>query len=589
LNMANDVLAVSLRACVLFGAWTLAFLPQALRGEATPARSAQSDPTKANEAPAANLDKALAAEFAAKEGRREEAAKLYLEAANTQKRADFAERAVRFALAERNFALAESAAEAWARLDSRNLNALQAHAFALLAQNKKPEAAAKLRALLTSDAPEAPGLALAIMGAPDSRASAAELLKEFQTDAKLLALPIERGLVPLALRLKQNDLALKLAQAQVSKEPNNSKAWVWQGLGYVALEKAQEAADSYAQALKLDPKNNRLRLSYVQLLNELKQFEAINKTLRSAPVQDEEILQARIALAISEPKSGKAPTQKLVDKRLKKLQRELENTQGLALSAKQEMSGQIFELMKQPEQAKKYYSAVSPGERYANARLRLAVLQSEKDLTAAQKTLDALQDADVSEQERVNAFLLEAELLIKARRLDDAHATYGEGLARAPNDTSLLYARAMNAFARRDIKGLEEDLLQVIEIDPQNAQAMNALGYSIIDEPGRLEEATDYIQQAYLLEPQSGAIMDSLGWAYFKAGKYDQAIVQLRAAYEAEPEGEIAAHLGEALWALGAENEARKVWNDALKIFPESAPLKETMQRLQKPKAAESN
>jgi tetratricopeptide (TPR) repeat protein len=577
--MSKRLLSKALNLGVLATVIGLAFAPSILYAESA----------KAVDAKSAGLDQALAAEFAAKEGRREEAAKLYMEAAKAQKRADFAERAVRFALAERNFALAETAAETWTGLDSKNLNALQAHAFALLAQNKKPEAAIKLRALLTNDSPEAPGLALAIIGAPDSRGSAAELLKEFQTDAKLLALPVERGLIPLALRLKQNDIALTLAQAQVKKEPNNSKAWVWQGLSYVALEKGEEATASYAQALKLEPKNNRLRLSYVQLLNELKRFDAINKTLRDAPVQDEEILQARIALAITEPKSNKAPTQKLINKRLKKLQRELENTEGLALSAKQEMSGQIFELMKQPEEAKKYYSEVSPGERYASARLRLAVLQSETDLSLARQTLDALQDADLSEQERVNAFLLEAELLIKAKKLDEAHATYGEGLARAPNDTSILYARAMNAFARKDIKGLEEDLLAVIEIDPQNAQAMNALGYSIIDEPGRLEEATDYIQQAYMLEPKSGAIMDSLGWAYFKAGKYDQAIVQLRAAYEAEPEGEIAAHLGEALWALGAEDEARKVWNDALKDFPDSVPLKETMQRLQNASATEKN
>jgi tetratricopeptide (TPR) repeat protein len=576
--LRNSLLPLTLAvlACVNLASQTAsAKPPQPKAAQTTTAVSASTAP----------LDQALAAEFAAKEGRPAEAAELYLEAALAQKRADFAERAVRFALGARNFQLAESAAIAWVKLAPENLNAMQAHAFTLLAQSKKAEAAAKLKELLLSDQPDAAPLVLALIAAPDSRGSAAELLEEFQTDPKLLALPIERGLVPVALRLKQNDLALKLAQAQVKKEPNNSKAWLWQGLSFVALEQGVLAADSYAKALKLDPKNTRLRLSYVQLLNELKRYALINQTLKDAPLQDEQIYQARIALALVEPgssKSDKAPTPKLIAKRLKKLQREMMSTEGLQLSAKQTMSGQIFELIEQPEEALRWYGEVSNGPSYANARMRMAVIQGADDLKAARATLDTLQDADVSEQERVNAFLLEAELLIKAKQLEEAHATYGEALARSPQDTSVLYGRAMNSFARKDLQGLEEDLKLVIEIDPQNAQAMNALGYSILEVPGRLEEATNYIQQAYFLEPKSGAIMDSLGWAYFKAGKFDQAIVQLRAAFEAEPEGEIAAHLGEALWALGAEDEAKSVWNDGLKQFPDSEPLKETMQRLQK-------
>ena len=307
--------------------------------------------------------------------------------------------------------------------------------------------------------------------------------------------------------------------------------------------------------------------------------------LKAAPKAEAEIYQARIALVLAnQAKDGKTIKPAAKKKALNKLAREIEQSKGLPLASRQSLIAQIYELTEQQKKALQWYRAVSKGELWPNAQMRIAVIQSAKDLKGARATLDALQNSDAPNQAIVDAYLLESELLIKSKDLDEAHATLSEALDRMPEDTGLMYARAMNSFARDDIAGLENDLKLAIEIDPQNAQALNALGYSLLDKTGRVEEATNYIQQAYMLEPKSPAIMDSLGWAYFKGGRYDQAIVQLRSAYEAEPEGEIAAHLIEALWALGAEPEAREIWEEALKQFPESEPLRSTVERLSKQK-----
>ncbi len=531
------------------------------------------------------LDAALAAEFAAADKRPEDAARLYIQAAKSEKRADFAERAARFALSARNFGLAQEAAELWLEIAPKNLSALQAQAFALIVQGKKADALAKLRDLLLMDNPESAALALNLVAAPDASGLAVELLQALKSEPKLLALPIDRGLVPLSLRLKQNDLALELALERLKTDPENPKAWLWRGLAEIALERTDDAAKSYAKALALDPENVRLRLSYVQVLNSQNRFAEIDAVLKAAPKAEDEIFQARIALVLAnQAKDGQVIKPAAKKKALNRLAREIERSKGLALASRQSLLGQIYELTEQPNKALQWYQAVSKGDLWPNAQMRIAVIQSAKDLKAARATLDALQNSDAPSQAIVDAYLLESELLAKSKQLDEAHSTLSEAMDRMPEDTAIMYARAMNSFARDDIDGLESDLKSVIEIDPQNAQALNALGYSLLDKTARVDEATNYIQQAYMLEPKSPAIMDSLGWAYFKGGRFDQAIVQLRSAYEAEPEGEIAAHLIEALWALGAEPEAREIWLEALKKFPDSAPLKSTVERLTKQK-----
>jgi tetratricopeptide (TPR) repeat protein len=227
-----------------------------------------------------------------------------------------------------------------------------------------------------------------------------------------------------------------------------------------------------------------------------------------------------------------------------------------------------------------WYGAIEKGENWPAAQLRVAVLQAEKDLPSARTTLQNLQQSVSADQSIIDGYMLEAELLNKAKNAAEAKSVLSAGLKRFPEASDLLYSRAMTALGLKDVGTMESDLKLMTELDPDNAQAWNALGYSLLEETDRVEEAYEYIQQAYALDPKSGAIQDSLGWANFKRNRLDQAVPQLRQAYASEPGDEVAAHLGEALWQLGAKKEAIEIFSEASKKYPDSLPLKAAIKRL---------
>jgi Flp pilus assembly protein TadD len=110
--------------------------------------------------------------------------------------------------------------------------------------------------------------------------------------------------------------------------------------------------------------------------------------------------------------------------------------------------------------------------------------------------------------------------------------------------------------------------------------ALNALGYTLADRTSRHDEALQLIEQAYQLNPDDPAILDSLGWVNFRLGNLSEAEALLRKALLRFPDHEVAAHLGEVLWTKGERSEARAVWSKALKLQPDSQILRETLKRL---------
>ena len=128
---------------------------------------------------------------------------------------------------------------------------------------------------------------------------------------------------------------------------------------------------------------------------------------------------------------------------------------------------------------------------------------------------------------------------------------------------------------------MERELRRVIAIAPGYQHAYNALGYSLADRNMRLDEARALIKKALELKPGEPFITDSLGWVEYRMGHRDEAVRLLRQAYQARPDVEIAAHLGEVLWVSGQRDEARQILRDARKRDAGNEVLVETLTRLQ--------
>jgi tetratricopeptide (TPR) repeat protein len=131
------------------------------------------------------------------------------------------------------------------------------------------------------------------------------------------------------------------------------------------------------------------------------------------------------------------------------------------------------------------------------------------------------------------------------------------------------------------VAGLEQDLRHILSLDPDNPQALNALGYTLADRTDRHQEALGYIQRAMAKQPDDGAFVDSMGWVQYRLGNLPEAVRYLRRAYELVQDGDVAAHLAEVLWASDQREEATRLWREALQRWPDSAALRESIARLQ--------
>lgn len=128
-------------------------------------------------------------------------------------------------------------------------------------------------------------------------------------------------------------------------------------------------------------------------------------------------------------------------------------------------------------------------------------------------------------------------------------------------------------------KKMISDLERAFRLAPDNAQIMNNLGYSLLSDSERLDEGFVLLQKAYQINPDGIAVNDSIGWAYYLKGDAESALPYLRYSFESQPEPEVAAHLGEVLWALGERDQAVDVWTQAAHLTGDKKIWRETLKR----------
>ncbi len=230
--------------------------------------------------------------------------------------------------------------------------------------------------------------------------------------------------------------------------------------------------------------------------------------------------------------------------------------------------GDIFSGMEDSENAREAYARIRPGSAsYATARSKLAwTLQTSGDTAAA---LTMAEDAVRASPEDRDALVTYADILRaneryaeSAKVLDKVVAADGAGV-----DWRILFMRAVARDRSGDWPGAEADLLLALQRQPDEPDLLNYLGYSWIDRGVRLGEALPMVQKAVAANPRNGAMIDSLGWAYFRMGDYRNAVEHLERAVLLEPaDPEINDHLGDAYWQVGRQIEARFQWTRVLQL-----------------------
>ena len=241
--------------------------------------------------------------------------------------------------------------------------------------------------------------------------------------------------------------------------------------------------------------------------------------------------------------------------------------------------GQVAEQMKQPDVAAAHYAEVRTGNYLVSARSRQAALLARAGkLGEARALLTATQGENDAQSVRLVQAL--AELLRESREHAAAYEALSEGLKRFPDSADLLYDRAMVAEKLGRFDVLEADLRRVMVLRPDDAQAYNALGYTLADRTSRLAEAITLLDKALSLSPEDPFILDSVGWVQYRSGNLARAQEYLERAYTMRPDPEIAAHLGEVMWARGQRDEAGKLWQTSLQTHPQNEVLLETLRRL---------
>ncbi|MBN7795316.1 tetratricopeptide repeat protein [Parahaliea mediterranea] len=338
------------------------------------------------------------------------------------------------------------------------------------------------------------------------------------------------------------------------------------------LEQEDEAPFARIEsALEAEPDNNKLRLQYARLLtrSDIAAARGQFEILSARAPRDGDLL---FSLALINHEAGDDLTAKAYLRQLLDL--------GQRTDEAHYYLGRIAEKDGQLQEAVESYMAVtepdSPDFFSAKGRIGRILLDGGQPERARALFNDLRRDHPDADE---RLYALEAELLMSAGRASESMALLNRALSELPESTALRYSRSILGEKQGNLALMESDLRTILENDPNNATALNALGYSLANRTQRYQEAHDLIARALELEPEEPAILDSMGWVLYRLGRYDEALPYLERAYRAFPDPEVAAHLGEVLWVSGNAERAREVWRDALEKAPSHEILVSTIQR----------
>lgn len=516
----------------------------------------------------------LLAEMALDRGKRELALGAYVDLAKRSRDPRVLERAFDIALDSRVFDLALDLSRLWVRIDPQSLRAQQALTTSLVQLDRLDELAVHMAAMIEQDKERLAAHLLylnRLLARQSNRAAVSRLVEKVAAPyagvpeahyavavAALAAGEMERATTEAAkaLELRPDWELAALVYARARLKEGNAEA-----IGFL-----KEFLDRYPKAADARLMLARLMLAGKEYTQARQQFQRILEDHPDNP----EVLYPAAVLAMQQ--EDKAAARLLLERLLV--------SQFSDKSAIHYFLAVMDEEEQKLENALSHFEQVIAGEHYLTARGRAALILArqgriEESLVVLRRT------AARSGEERLRLGMAEASVLREAKRIREAYDLFDKMLKEFPDDAELLYEIALTAERLGQFDIMEQRLRRLIELKPDNAHALNALGYSLADRAVRLDEAYALIKKAADLKPDDPFIMDSLGWVLFRQGKITEALGYLQEAYKIRPDPEIAAHLGEVLWTLGRREEALALWRSAQEKNPTSEPLMSVLKKFQ--------
>ncbi len=519
------------------------------------------------------LFKLLVAEIAGQRGELDISIDNYMQLAEQVQDPALAERATRIMIYARKDKQALKAANLWVKYDPNNKEAQQVLAAMYIRNNKADEAFQQLDQFLNKH-PEETGKTMQMLSdflnRPEDKGTAFRVMEKLMThrqdDAEAM---FAYGL--LSLRAGDTEKAKEII-GKVTKLAPDDQNYQLVYLSILEKEGDKQVALQYLESLlKEKPDDFNLQIAHARMLADLERYDEARAEFKALTVSHPDNTGALYAygllnLQTNHAKEAREQFEALIKKQV------LVNESSYYL-------GQIAEFEKKTEEAIRWYEAIdNTSPNYFDGNIKIVLAKARLgNLEEAKAFLTKIQPQNQAQE--LQLVRVEAELLIEGGQLQEAKAIYDKAIGDG-EDPDLLYSRAMLAEKMGRIDLLEADLKTIIKNDPQNANVLNALGYSLADRTERYQEAHDYIKKALGLSPNNFYILDSMGWVLYRLGRLEESVKFLKRAQALNDNPEISAHLSEVLWMKGDKKEAREVLNSALKTTPEDEKLLKTLKLL---------
>ena len=562
---------------LILAALVLSLAGQALAAGETaakaPAKKQSTVPIADEDLLARTVFQSLVGDLALQRGEMELGVSAWADLARRTRDPEVIARAAEVAAATRQYDLALELTALWLQVEPESTKARQTESTLLLLANRLDDLAPQIASLLEQDKANVAGSLMHLnrmLGRHSDKKAVQRLIDRVATPYG--DLPEAHFAMGLAA-VSANDLMR--AQGEFQKALQQRPDWESAELAYAQLlarTSPSSAIESLNEFLARKPDARDARLTLARLLISERKYDAARAQfdilLKDSPDNPDLVYPvAMLALQQGDAAGARSQLEKLLkldfpDK-----------------SAVHFFLGQLDEEEKKPDLALDHYRQVTAGDQYIAARGRAAqILLRQGKLEEAREQLHTTRGGTPAE--KIQLILVEAQLLREAGRGEESYALLEAALAKQPDNPELLYETALAAERQGKPQVLEKHLGHLIKLKPDHAHALNAFGYSLAERNIRLAEAHKLLTQALALAPQDPFIMDSMGWVLFRQKDYAGALTYLRKAYALRPEADIAAHLGEVLWALGNVEEAKKYWREARGKEPDNTTLRETLARL---------